>query len=356
MTLQSKKLLVVCFAVLAMILVASVAFSESTSKGSTDSLPIENKNIASLPKIKVGGDLPNFDTVPLILAYEKGYFQDQGIQIELVQVQNSYAPAAIVGGKANIIIIGASRLYSLIEKGAPIKILAPMSNSAWELFVRPDSGINTFKDIEGKTVSYGNTGGTKELLLRYILTKENVNITKINFIDIDSQYLHIALMKQKTIDATLFQGAGYLDVAKKLGAIVLPEWQEKNYKKYPTSMTITINTDFLNKNEENVRRFFKALIEANRFLKEHLDESAVSMTDYLRKNTENAIDLKPEEFKNLVNEGKIAYSLWEDTTLNVEMARIGYELGKTEQLLTIDKLYDLRFRSLLEQAQNEIYE
>ena len=37
------------------------------------------------------------------------------------------------------------------------------------------------------------------------------------------------------------------------------------------------------------------------------------------------------------------------------MAKINYELGLSDQLLTIEDIYDLRFQELLEGKQNEVY-
>jgi ABC-type nitrate/sulfonate/bicarbonate transport system substrate-binding protein len=203
-----------------------------------------------------------------------------------------------------------------------------MSGTDSELFIRPDSGITSLKDLEGKKVSYGVGGGAKELFLRFILNNEHVDITKINFIEIENPYLHIALMEKKDVDAVLISDSHFVDEANKLGAIVLPEWQAKNYRKLPTGLTVSANTDFLNKNEENVISFFKAIIESHRFLKDHLDESAVIISKYLMDKTDGALDVKPDEFMNLVNEGRVTYVLWEDTTTIVEMARISYETGQ----------------------------
>jgi len=286
--------------------------------------PEENE----LPKIKIGYNIQSMDTVPLMIAYEKGYFEDSGIDVELVQVTGSEGAIAIGAGQVDIVIISSARLFGPIEKGVPVKILSPMSNTDFELFVRPDSGIKTFKDLEGKKFSYGVGGGAKELFTRYILDKEGVDIEKIEFV---------------------------VDQAKEMGGVILPVWVEKNYEKSPTGLVVAANSDYLNGNEDTIKSFFEAIIEANKYLKSDLDESSIIATDFMRENTNGAMNIKSEDFKNLVETGRVSYVLWEGTAVVVDLARVTYEVGNIEKELTVNDLYDLRFKNLLESAQDEIY-
>ncbi|KKP43782.1 MAG: aliphatic sulfonates family abc transporter, periplasmic ligand-binding protein, NitT/TauT family transport system substrate-binding protein [candidate division WS6 bacterium GW2011_GWC1_33_20] len=313
--------------------------------------PEENE----LPKIKIGYNIQSMDTVPLMIAYEKGYFEDSGIDVELVQVTGSEGAIAIGAGQVDIVIISSARLFGPIEKGVPVKILSPMSNTDFELFVRPDSGIKTFKDLEGKKFSYGVGGGAKELFTRYILDKEGVDIEKIEFVDVDNIYLPVALMDQKTIDAALIADSNYVDQAKEMGGVILPVWVEKNYEKSPTGLVVAANSDYLNGNEDTIKSFFEAIIEANKYLKSDLDESSIIATDFMRENTNGAMNIKSEDFKNLVETGRVSYVLWEGTAVVVDLARVTYEVGNIEKELTVNDLYDLRFKNLLESAQDEIY-
>jgi ABC-type nitrate/sulfonate/bicarbonate transport system substrate-binding protein len=309
-----------------------------------------------LPKIKIGYKLTNLDAIPQVLAHEKGYFKEQGVDAELIVLEGSDAPTAVVSGQVDVVIAGAPRFYGPIEKGAPVKIIAPTSNTPSELFVRPNSGINTFKDLEGKRISFGTGGSTNELLLRYVLTKENVDLEKVKFLNMDNQYLHSMLMEKKSLDAIFITDAGFADAAKKLGAVVMPGWMNNNYEKNNTAaIVVAINTDYLNSNEAAVRGFFKATIEADRYLKSNLNDSAAIITKYYRDKTNGVVEIKPEEFAGFITDGKLSYPLWDDPTLVVEMARISGELGLTKRILTSEELYDLRFKDILEPAQYEIY-
>ncbi len=360
MKLLSQKTLIVAIIVLVAI-VATVIYTQVHPPKFEKSNKKENA-AASLAKIKVGYSIQGFDSVPVIVAYEKGYFRDQGLDVELIQVSSKDAAVALASGQLDIVVIGPPRVYNPIEKGAPIRMLSPIASAPTKLFIRPDSNINSFKDLEGKAVSYGTPGGTKELFLRYILKKENTDLKKINFVDMDSQYEPSMLMEKKKIDAALIQNVNEIDIAKKLGAVIMPAWQTNGYDTSliglpvsTISSIIAANTDYLNGHEENARSFFKALIEAHRYLKEHQEESSAMIAKYFKDNSAGATDMKPDQFENLVKEGRQSYSLWEDTSIIVEMARIDYELGKIGHPLALNEMYDFRFKDMLESAQNEIY-
>lgn len=309
-----------------------------------------------LPKIKIGYRLTNMDAILEVLAQEKGYFKEQGVDAELMVMESADAiPTAVASGQVDVVIAGPPRFYGPIEKGAPVKIIAPSGNTPSELFVRPNSGINNFKDLEGKRVSFGTGGSTNELLLRYVLTKEGVDLKKIKFLAIDNQYLHSMLMEKKTLDAIFIKDAAFADAARKLGAVVMPGWVSNNYEKNNTAAIIAINTNYLNNNEVAVKGFFLATIEANRYLKNNLNEASAIIAKYYKDKTNGVVNMAPEEFAGFINDGKLSYPVWDDMTLVAEMARISGELGLTKRILTQDEIFDFRFKSLLESAQNEIY-
>lgn len=309
-----------------------------------------------LPKIRIGYRLTNMDSVLAVLANEKGYFKNQGVDAEFVVMETADAiPTALASGQVDIVIAGPPRFYGPIEKGAPVKIIAPSGNTPSELFVRPNSGINNFKDLEGKRVSFGTGGSTNELLLRYVLTKEKVDLNKVKFLAIDNQYLHSMLMEKKSLDAIFIKDAAFADAAKKLGAVVMPGWISNNYEKSNTAAIVAVNTNYLNANEAAVRGFFLATTESNRYLKNNLNDASAIIAKYYKEKTNGVVDMKPEEFAGFITSGKLSYPVWDDMTLVAEMARISGELGLTKRILTKDELFDLRFKDLLQSAQNEIY-
>jgi len=348
MTKKFKTILIVTTAILVVTVAATLFIVRYYPKPKID------EKTTSLPKVIVGFPIQSLDATPIILAYQKGFFREQGIDVSLVHLQSSEGALAVGSGKVDIDITGASRLFGPIEKGAPIKLLSLMSDMTAYLFVRPDSGIKTLKDLEGKKISLGPAGSYR-LKFGYILQKDGVDANKIQIVDIDKVYLPMALIDKKAIDAALIDEPAYIAKAREQGAIVLPYWYEMDYQKVPTGSSVSVNTDFLKDNEASVIKFYKAMIQAHRYLKSNLSDASVIITNYLRDSTNGAMDIKPEDFAKLVSDGSVRYILWQDPSPIIEMAKINYDLGLSTRVLSIDDLYDLRFKGLLESAQSEIY-
>lgn len=306
-------------------------------------------------KIKIAYNINSLDTVPLMIAYQNGYFKDYDIEVELTQVTGSDGAVAVSSGKVDMVIIGAPRLFGPIDKGAPVKMISPMSNTFSELFVRPNSLIRTFKDLEGKKVSIGSAGGTKELFFKNILKIEGVDITKVNFVPLDNTMLHIALIDKKAVDAVVISDANFVDAAIKLGAVIMPEWQSKNYQTVSAGLVVAANSDFLKNHETNFRKYFQAIIKANRYLKNNLDQSAEIITRFYKDNTNGSIVIDPKNFINLVQSGRVRYYLWENPAPIVDMATISNDIGQIGRSLSESDLYDLRFKDMLEAAQQDVY-
>lgn len=319
-------------------------------------LPSKNKTNEdnSLSKVRIGFPIQSLDAAPVIIAYQNGYFKDQGLDVSLLHLQSAEGALAIGSGQDDIAAIGGSRLFGPIEKGAPVKILSYMGIMSGYLFVRPDSDIKTLKDLEGRKVSLGPAGSSR-LKIKYLLEKEGVDLDKIKFVEMDKVFLPVALMEKKEIEAALIDEPAYVDKAKEFGAIVLPHWYEQKYNESPSGQSIAVNTNFLKNNEDSVIKFYKAIIQAHIYLKDKPTESADIVTKYLKDNTNGAMDIKPEVFLEQLKNGSLRYILWEDITPMVELAKVSYEMKLSERILTVDELYDLRFKKMLESAEKEVY-
>ncbi|MDD2758618.1 MAG: ABC transporter substrate-binding protein [Patescibacteria group bacterium] len=317
---------------------------------------INNLAAATLPQIKIGYNIQTVGAAPLMVADHNGYFKDQGIDAKLIQLNGGSEVAVALGsGKIDMGAVNAPRLYNPIEDGLPIKFLSTISKTRHYLLIRSDANISSLKDLEGKSFSSGPGGGNKELFFRNILKNNGVDATKVKFLSIENAYLPLALMKEKAVDAVIIGEGDDIEKYTALGSVIVPNWYENNYQKSLSGTEIATNVKFLNNNEQNIVKFYRAVIEADRFIKNHLDEASTIVTDHIKTGTNGTIILKPENFKKTVMSGGTTYNIWEDPTSVAEIAHIAYDLGQVKKVLSLDDLYDLRFKDMLVAAQNEIY-
>lgn len=148
------------------------------------------------------------DTVPLYDGIDKGYFEDQGLDVE-VQVMDSGAAvaAAVLAGDVDF---GYSNTLSLViakSKKLPVTIVAPgvaagtdadSANSA--VLVAEDSDIEEPADLAGKKVAVNALGNILEVTLRNTLKKAGVDPEDVRLVEVPFPEMPAALADDR-VDA-----------------------------------------------------------------------------------------------------------------------------------------------------------
>lgn len=304
--------------------------------------------------LKIGYKVDDIFRAPIMVTYEKGFFGKHGVDVELVPLGGGQEMSlAISTGKIDVCSKGPTNFFIPISKGAPVKVIAFQVLSRSLLFVRPDSGIDTFKDLEGRTVC-SDAGGSSYMTLRNALERENIDISKITFVDIDKTYRPIALMERRVVDASTaadFEETTYIEA----GAVLLKEWRTKGYlNMFIPKVIIAVNTDFLADNHDKVERFIDALIDGHRFIESNPKEAAELVAKHINLGTGGASDFSGEDVQKRWSNTN--YMLWFDPDTLVDMSRIAKELGDIENELTLEQIFDLTFEQKLKSAQADIYE
>ncbi len=115
-------------------------------------------------------------TTHAVLAFtttkEKGYYKEEGLEVELILMSAPIASRALVGGDVDIATVGGAGLPPLL-RGAPLRFLFTTYNRPmfW-LYARPD--IRDVKELKGKRVGVSGIGSGPDSLLREILRRNGL--------------------------------------------------------------------------------------------------------------------------------------------------------------------------------------
>jgi NitT/TauT family transport system substrate-binding protein len=174
-------------------------------------------------KLKVGM-LGTTGDAPLYIAFEKGYFREQNLEIEFVQFGSALDMIAPLSAKQLDVGSGGigAALFNAFSQGIPIKLVAetvrtPESwkSNAW--FVRSDlkDAVKTPADLKGRTVSLAATCTVIDTELSVLLDKgglkrSDITVKTVAYAD------NPAAFASKSIDftygfepyATTFQSTG----------------------------------------------------------------------------------------------------------------------------------------------------
>jgi NitT/TauT family transport system substrate-binding protein len=129
-----------------------------------------------LQKVVVTYSSRSIASIDLYIAAERGFFREEGLDPQLVQVRATAAIAAIVSGEVHALGSIGSAIRA-IPRGAPIKVLAvSLRRPVFWLVSRPD--LKSFGDLKGKVMGTTTLGGSQHTAGVRMLRRAGLNPDK----------------------------------------------------------------------------------------------------------------------------------------------------------------------------------
>ena len=127
----------------------------------------------SLPKVTIGYPARSIASIQLFIAQEKGFFRDEGVDVQLNQVRADAAMAAVLTGELFAYdSVGTS--VRAFQKGARVKILAVnLQGPLFWLVTRPE--LKSFSELKGKVMGTTSFGGVQHLAGLRMLRRGGLN-------------------------------------------------------------------------------------------------------------------------------------------------------------------------------------
>ena len=111
-------------------------------------------------------------------ALEQGFFKQEGIDIEILYTDGGASTLTpVIAGSIDIAMTnGTLGVIAAFTKGMPVKIISAEATGAPDAFwyARPESGIKSIKDTNGKTVSFSSPGSSTNLIILQLINQETV--------------------------------------------------------------------------------------------------------------------------------------------------------------------------------------
>ena len=266
------------------------------------------------------------------LALQEGIYKDAGLNVTIVKGQGSGTTAKLVAsGQAGLAYADAVSVMQLIAKGAPIKILSTIYQSAPNAVTAlKSSGITKFADLKGKSIA-NPTGETPTAIFPILLAAQGMTEADVKLTPMPGTSMPAALL-QKQVDAILGSTDGYNLILQEQGADLVT-FPFADYGVGTVSTSIIASDSFLANNGPMVKCFIQASLKGwDQAIKDRKMAIAdlIKTFPYDTKETLNtgqlnaAIDLMCSNDAKFV--GKAEPSAWENT---VKIAQDVLGLPKT---------------------------
>jgi putative hydroxymethylpyrimidine transport system substrate-binding protein len=129
----------------------------------------------------------NPDHGPIIVALEKSYFAEAGLEVTLIEPADPNDPPKLVAaGKAELAVSYQPQLHMQAAAGLPlVRIGTLVATPLSTVLVLDDSPVKSIADLKGRTVGF-SVGGFEDALLaamlaRHGLTLDDVRLVNVNF-------------------------------------------------------------------------------------------------------------------------------------------------------------------------------
>ncbi|WP_417454302.1 ABC transporter substrate-binding protein [Kiloniella sp.] len=213
----------------------------------------------------------NPDHATLVVAKEKGFFSEQGLDVDLIAPADPNDPPKLVAaGKAALAVSYQPQLHLQVAEGLPLTrvgtLVATPLNS---LVVLKDSPIKSIADLKGRKVGY-SVGGFEDVILDAMLEKHGLGVKDVELINVNFTLSPSLISGQ--VDAVIGAFRNFelnqMDIVGKPGRAFYVE--EEGVPSYDELILVANNQ---NVDDPRFPRFLKALEQATTYLINHPQES-----------------------------------------------------------------------------------
>jgi NitT/TauT family transport system substrate-binding protein len=281
-------------------------------------------------RIRVGVPTLSMVVIAFTAAKEQGYYNEEGLNVELVRMSAPTAAQALIGGSVEFSTVSGSAIPAMLA-GAPLRLIfTSYKRPMFWLFSKPE--IKTVWELQGRKVGVSGIGSGPATLLVKILRKHGLEPNR----DVPI----LALGRMPDIAAGLFTGTvdaamlapPFNFTAKKKGFRELVSFLSEDFVELQGS--IVVREELLKNNPDLAEKFTRATLKGLMYAREQRSGTIPILVHYLKIDQALA-----EDYYDSVRGG-----MTEDGTVSAEHLKQFYENAlerfKPKNPAPIDEIFD----------------
>lgn len=204
---------------------------------------------------------PNTNHTGLYVAEEKGYFEDAGLDVEIVQPPEDGASALVASGKAQFGIDFQDSIAPAFASDSPLPVTAVatlIQHNTSGIISRKGEGMDRPKGMEGKTYAKWDME-VEKAMIKNVVEADGGNYSKINMIP-SNVTDEVTALKSKQVDAiwVYYAWGGIATEVKDLPTDYFAFKDINPVFDYYTPV-IVANNDFLKEEPDTAKAFLSAV-------------------------------------------------------------------------------------------------
>jgi NitT/TauT family transport system substrate-binding protein len=238
-------------------------------------------------KITIGvGGKSLFYYLPLTIAEQKGYFKEEGLDVEIPDFPGgAKALQALIGGSADMVSGAYEHTITQQAKGINIEAVVLQGKDAGIVLAMPKARAAAYKspaDLKGLKIGVTAPGSSTNMFVNILLARAGLKPDAVSTIGVGAGGGAIAIMKRGEIDAianldpviATLEGGG--DVVAVVDTRTAKGMQDVYGGAYAAGC-IYAPVDFVKKNPRTVQAVVNAMVRALRFIQQSTPEQIVAV-------------------------------------------------------------------------------
>ena len=273
----------------------------------------------------------NPDHTTLIIAKEKGFFAQAGLDVEMIAPADPNDPPKLVAArKADLAISYQPQLHRQVDQGLPLRRIATLvSTPLSSLVVLEDGPIKSIADLKGKKVGF-SVGGFEDAILGAMLKNAGLKLSDVTLINVNFSLSPSLISGQ--VDAVIGAYRNFelnqMDIVKHPGRAFYVE--EEGVPAYD-ELIVVAHAERLG--DARLKRFVGALEAAAQFLVNHPKEGWAL---FIKGNKELNNELNKRAFRDTLPRFALRPAALDQGRYR-RMAQFLKDQGLIKRVLSIDK-------------------
>jgi NitT/TauT family transport system substrate-binding protein len=277
-------------------------------------------------------------SIPTFVAQEKGFFAEQGLEVELIPFNSGSAVTdALVAGRIDANCGSSMTGHWFAAQAAPdsFKIFLALGvkpgkkDRSFVVVVKKDSPMQDLKDLKGKKV--GTYPGATSVALARAVIRTQIDPEEVIFTQVPPPNMVPALAAGQLDAFFTPEPSGMMAVSKGVGRYLMKgPLSLLNLKRGFPGMAFSFSKDFLEERPEDAKKVKAAMYKAVDYFRNHEQETRPYLMEYTGLPEEVAMNIPIDEFMKMDELDKQAGQDYFDVL---------YKEGAYKQKLDTTKLY-----------------
>lgn len=325
---MSKYMKVLFVGLLSIIFVVGCSNDGNNESNESDESGSESNGLKEVTIQIDGAAVPYY--APLYVAKEKGYFEEEGLDVEFLYAAAADIVKNVGVGNVEFGFPNADSVITARAEDIPVNVVhTTYQHGIGSTIFKTDSGITEPADLEGKTVAVTSYGSPNYIQLQMLLEANGLKLNDVDVKLVGSGSIVNALVGDE-VDAIVFSMLRTVELQNQ--GVEVDEFLSDEVLPSHGNVLIT-NDEYLDENLDEVKGFINALNKGIEFIVDGNEEEAIQLAI---DNYAESFEGREEVVKEIFDDIFIPY-LWQSE--NTDEHGIGYaDLDRWQE--SIDALKD----------------